>query len=70
MHTDKQMNVSYQASLDNRHIRRFTGDTVVWTVKRRNITDQNVSYALRTFIYMHYERNVQNIRVLFVPDEA
>ena len=25
MHTDKQMNVSYQASLVNRHIRRFTG---------------------------------------------
>ena len=25
MHTDKKMNVSYQASLVNRHIRRFTG---------------------------------------------
>ena len=25
MHTDKQMNASYKASLVNRHIRRFTG---------------------------------------------
>ena len=25
MHTDKQMNASYQASLVNRRIRRFTG---------------------------------------------
>ena len=30
MHTDKQMNVSYQASLVNRHIRRFTGNTMLF----------------------------------------
>ena len=48
MHTDKQMNASYQALLVNRHIRRFTGSLVRSFFQRIYLPIGDTSYSAQS----------------------
>ena len=65
MHTgkQKQMNVSYQASLVNRHIRRFTGNTLLsWTLE--NFVLLTVFATKRPCTKMYYA--LVALKILFI----